>query len=73
MKNVLILVVVEDGLGEASLDIVSETIDCLNPCCSGRWSRRERLNHCRALLRCLNPCCSGRWSRRMFCMRVVAK
>ena len=36
---VLILVVVEDGLGE--INYYDFDYDCygLNPCCSGRWSR----------------------------------
>ena len=36
---VLILVVVDDGLVQARLKSLSFTQMCLNPCCSGRWSR----------------------------------
>ena len=37
---------------------------CLNPCCSGRWSRTVRVNaENGARTVGLNPCCSGRWSR----------
>ena len=37
--NVLILVVMEDGLGVAEC-VNKETGEGLNPCCNGRWSRR---------------------------------
>ena len=38
---VLILVVVEDGLGvRLEHKAGEEILDSLNPCCSGRWSRR---------------------------------
>ena len=37
---------------------------CLNPCCSGRWSRTAvKTNNVVKDLVGLNPCCSGRWSR----------
>ena len=37
---VLILVVVEDGLVRATIDVeLTERAAGLNPCCSGRWSR----------------------------------
>ena len=37
----------------------------LNPCYSGRWSRRALLRlSTKSLRQSLNPCCSGRWSRR---------
>ena len=36
---VLILVVVEDGLVLEETDGKEKTGECLNPCCSGRWSR----------------------------------
>ena len=40
-QKVLILVVVEDGLGvrQKYPDLTEE--NSLNPCCSGRWSRRN--------------------------------
>ena len=63
-KQVLILIVVEDGLVQiASFLYPLEEAGSLNPYCSGRWSRT---NLYLALLRsklCLNPYCSGRWSR----------
>ena len=41
--TVLILVVVEDGLGGYSVQLVNlNLIDSLHPCCGGRWSRRCR-------------------------------
>ena len=36
---VLILVVVEDGLGDTQFQFDQFVIAGLNPCCSGRWSR----------------------------------
>ena len=37
---VLILVVVEDGLVQGIAKHFNDHVsDCLNPCCSGRWSR----------------------------------
>ena len=38
-KNVLILIVVEDGLVHVSVDGIELTFRGLNPYCSGRWSR----------------------------------
>ena len=35
---------------------------CLNPYCSGRWSRTKK-QMIADFLYCLNPYCSGRWSR----------
>ena len=55
----------EDGLVLVSLLVVLLLVlDCLNPCCNGRWSRTciivylimKKNNG-------LNPCCNGRWSR----------
>ena len=39
LKNVLILVVVEDGLVHIMTKFKIRPYDGLNPCCSGRWSR----------------------------------
>ena len=39
VEGVLILVVVEDGLVLATFTPKGEFDACLNPCCSGRWSR----------------------------------
>ena len=38
-SGVLILVLVEDGLGVGYFRVQEEEITCLNPCFSGRWSR----------------------------------
>ena len=39
-------------------------IHCLNPCCSGLWSRTSISSMLRMrLLTGLNPYCSGQWSR----------
>ena len=36
---------------------------CLNPYCSGRWSRTgSKCRHAKKAAMGLNPCCSGRWS-----------
>ena len=39
LQEVLILVVVEDGLVLIDREIKEHGPNCLNPCCSGRWSR----------------------------------
>ena len=39
--SVLILVVVEDGLGDGTPMLDENEEQSLNPCCSGRWSRRK--------------------------------
>ena len=39
---VLILIVVEYGLGEALSNTIPSFITCLNPYCSGIWSRRSK-------------------------------
>ena len=46
MWKVLILVVVEDGLGGIQDHPTGLYWSGLNPCCSGRWSRREGLHRC---------------------------
>ena len=38
---VLILIVVEDGLVPSGLKVTDSGIGCLNPYCSGRWSRTD--------------------------------
>ena len=40
-KEVLILVVVEDGLVRTRVINLATSEECLNPCCSGRWSRTK--------------------------------
>ena len=62
--SVLILVVVDDGLVLVNLDVDVEETWCLNPCCSGQWSRTT-MNTRSTTMSCasLNPYCSGRWSR----------
>ena len=37
--NVLILVVMEDGLVQPVKSSYQVSLLCLNPCCNGRWSR----------------------------------
>ena len=63
MHVVLILVVVEDGLVHVRCFSNNEGRQCLNPCCSGRWSRTSGLDTREISQEGLNPCCSGRWSR----------
>ena len=38
-KSVLILIVVEDGHVPYNIITIIQMINCLNPYCSGRWSR----------------------------------
>ena len=40
--NVLILVLVESGLGARHNLFQPSLVQCLNPCFSGKWSWRER-------------------------------
>ena len=61
--NVLILVVMEDGLVPCLINFDSLLTDSLNPCCNGRWSRTPLHVELVNLRECLNPCCNGRWSR----------
>ena len=50
----------EDGLVPSEENYLGAMSQCLNPCCSGRWSRTlsEQIS-----LQCINPYCSGQWSR----------
>ena len=38
-------------------------LTCLNPYCSGRWSRTNEFDSNAQDIDGLNPYCSGRWSR----------
>ena len=52
--NVLILVVVEDGLGGyLKIKSMHTAGFCLNPCCGGRWSRRHANQYFRLLRECV--------------------
>ena len=62
--EVLILVLVEDGLGGFFSNQAVQKRICLNPCFSGGWSRRDPKSTLAPKLNCLNPCFSGGWSRR---------
>ena len=62
---VLILVLVEDGLGDMANGNGRGNTNSLNPCFSGGWSRSQDsydLSNFDCI--CLNPCFSGGWSRR---------
>ena len=37
--EVLILIVVDNGLIRCLMELSVQVVLCLNPCCSGRWSR----------------------------------
>ena len=64
-RRVLILVLVEDGLGADASPRSVRKRGSLNPCFSGGWSRRLILLTPRTQTSiCLNPCFSGGWSRR---------
>ena len=39
IQAVLILIVMEDGLVPSEENYLGAMSQCLNPCCSGRWSR----------------------------------
>ena len=62
--GVLILVLVEDGLGGHIYDNNRRRGRiCLNPCFSGGWSRSTVQVEIEYLNTGLNPCFSGGWSR----------
>ena len=64
--KVLILVLVEDGLGEELNAFEKATVVGLNPCFSGGWSRRPPSGRTKPRVKKgLNPCFSGGWSRRV--------
>ena|GEM_PF-1059961 len=65
-KDVLILVLVEDGLGAHTAgDARGGHPHRLNPCFSGGWSRSSlSFFSAFSFFVCLNPCFSGGWSRR---------
>ena len=46
LVDVLILVVVDDGLVPSGLKAIDSEIGRLNPCCSGRWSSTEFITGC---------------------------
>ncbi len=65
LVEVLILVLVEDGLGDHLQPFQSDGLCArLNPCFSGGWSRRKRTETLNSTMHRLNPCFSGGWSRR---------
>ena len=61
--DVLILVVMEDGLVLEIIVVYANVNGSLNPCCNGRWSRTTSPSINGSSCCCLNPCCNGRWSR----------
>ena len=60
---VLILVLMEDGLGRPSHYWDGNERSSLNPCFNGRWSRTINWKYDIQARLCLNPCFNGRWSR----------
>ena len=66
-SEVLILVVVDDGLVPVVAKAEELGIRGLNPCCSGRWSSTGRVTSKSSSRWSLNPCCSGRWSSTIIC------
>ena len=61
--SVLILIVMEDGLVPSEENYLGAMSQCLNPYCSGLWSRTSLWQVIMEISTCLNPCCNGRWSR----------
>ena len=61
--SVLILIVMEDGLVPSEENYLGVMSQCLNPYCSGLWSRTSLWQVIMEISTCLNPCCNGRWSR----------
>ena len=62
---VLILVLMEDTLGEGDVFMVFGKVYCLNPCSNGRYSRSSTYISDFDYHICLNPCSNGRYSRRV--------
>ena len=61
--DVLILVLLDDGLVHHSAMSAVQIETGLNPCFVGRWtSTRLRQPLTRVLTSCLNPCFVGRWT-----------
>ena len=63
LSSVLILVLVEDGLGAKVHGAALIHGNGLNPCFSGGWSRRINFTFYATNKYGLNPCFSGGWSR----------
>ena len=61
--SVLILIVVEYGLGVTEIEKLTLHCKGLNPYCSGIWSRSLNLLSSPTQKISLNPYCSGIWSR----------
>ena len=73
LKNVLILVVMEDALAPYLTLYKGNEVICLNPCCNGRCTRTAYYDVMLGRkLSCLNPCCNGRCTRTvLFCFTYV--
>ena len=61
--TVLILVLVDVGLGRSTTMVLGKMCGCLNPCFSGCWSRTSKMPWYDQIKGRLNPCFSGCWSR----------
>ena len=64
VEAVLILVLMEYGLGQGLNIPANREGGCLNPCFNGIWSRTmsKPLSN-QPMTQCLNPCFNGIWSR----------
>ena len=62
-QSVLILVLMEYGLGHADGNLDGTGGHSLNPCFNGIWSRTNVLTLNAVAQICLNPCFNGIWSR----------
>ena len=64
LPRVLILVLLEDGFGVMQRAGSWIADNSLNPCFTGRWSRRRfGANKIALMFAGLNPCSTGRWFR----------
>ena len=61
--EVLILIVVDNGLVHTAMSARQIADASLNPYCSGQWSRTLSQTVSQTTISCLNPYCSGQWSR----------
>ena len=63
MGVVLILVLMEYGLGPSKFAAIAHEDRCLNPCFNGIWYRTMSARTSKDTSCSLNPCFNGIWSR----------
>ena len=70
-SNVLILIVVDNGLVQSVNIVMTLGDNGLNPYCSGQWSRTINDDkRAETALKSLNPYCSGQWSSTCLSLQI---